>query len=766
MTAVKESVTNYIDYLETLSKKQLMVMLARQRQEESQGIAVIGMGCRFPGGLDSPESFWAALRQGRVVPDESSGPPTDSLGRARWNLDAPDVAPAAEWLRSGAYLANIDCFDADYFGLSDEEALYMDPQHRLLLEVAVQALADANLTRAELRGRRVGIFIGVSVVEYGLAALRNGVSVNDMSPHMGTGYLLSAASGRLGLALGVNGPALTIDTASSSALSAAHLASLALRRRECDLALVGACHLLLSPLSTVTLARAGMLSATGRCRPFAEDANGHVRAEGCGIMVLKRHQDAVSDGDLPYALIRGSAVHQQGDRAGLALASASGQKAVMELALRNAAIDPLEVQYLEAQANGSRLGGVIESESIAEAYGRGSPTAAPLYLGSCKANIGYLETASGVAGLMKTVLALAHGEIPPQAGVEKLDPNVPWERLSLRFARQPLPWPSSARRLAGVNAFGISGTLAHVVLEGMPVKAPASAAAPPELPALLVVSAHNPEALAATARRLQQYLRAAPRLGLRGGVPHARGSSRSREDPSRGAGLRPGRASRRLVGARRRSELDLDLAFRRRVPRHPRARRRTASPRTARRSSARVRAACRADSSARRALAASRPRPVRVRPRRSTTRRGAGVGARLARLVHGAEARSRGRDARWRGAFLAVRRDRRPQRRRRRLRALARRHAALGSPRARRLGPRERRRDADAPAVRRAAATRADAACGARPSALHRASRRSLSRRRRARLLRPLLHAEARALPPPGPAFTGKSYWVEQNLWA
>ena len=326
---------------------------------------------------------------------------------------------------------------------------------------------------------------------------------------MGTGYLLSAASGRLGLALGVNGPALTIDTASSSALTAAHLASLALRRRECDLALVGACHLLLSPLSTVTLARAGMLSATGRCRPFAEDANGHVRAEGCGILVLKRHQDASADGDLPYALIRGSAVHQQGDRPGLAVASASGQKAVMELALRNAAVDPLEVHYLEAQANGSRLGGVIESESIAEAYGRRSPTVTPLYLGSCKANIGYLETASGVAGLMKTVLALAHGEIPPQAGVEKPDPNVPWERLSLRFAREPLPWPSGARRLAGVNAFGISGTLAHVVLEGMPAKAPANAAAAPGRPALLAVSAHNPDALAATARRLQQQL--APR---------------------------------------------------------------------------------------------------------------------------------------------------------------------------------------------------------------------------------------------------------------
>ena len=506
MIAAKESVTNYIDYLETLSKKQLMVMLARQRQEESQGIAVIGMGCRFPGGLDTPEGFWTALRTGRVVPSETSGPPTDSLGRARWNLDAPDVAPEAEWLRSGAYLTDIDRFDAEYFGLSDDEALYMDPQHRLLLEVAVQALADANLTRAELRGRRVGIFIGVSVVEYGLAALRNGVSVTDMSPHMGTGYLLSAASGRLGLALGVNGPALTIDTASSSALSAAHLASLALRRRECDLALVGACHLLLSPLSTVTLARAGMLSATGRCRPFAEDANGHVRAEGCGILVLKRHQDASVDGDLPYALIRGSAVHQQGERAGLTLASASGQKAVMEMALRNAGVDPLDVRYLEAQANGSRLGAAIESESIAEAYGRGAPSTAPLYLGSCKANIGYLETASGVAGLMKTVLALAHGEIPPQADVDTLDPKVPWDRMSLRVPRTSLPWPAEGRRLAGVNAFGITGTLAHVVLEGTPPRAPAIAAATPGFRALLVVSAHNPEALAQTARRLHDHL--------------------------------------------------------------------------------------------------------------------------------------------------------------------------------------------------------------------------------------------------------------------
>ena len=285
-----------------------------------------------------------------------------------------------------------------------------------------------------------------------------------------------------------------------------------------------------------------MLSATGRCRPFAEDANGHVRAEGCGILVLKRHQDAAADGDLPYALIRGSAVHQQGDRPGLAVASASGQKAVMELALRNAAVDPLEVQYLEAQANGSRLGGVIESESIAEAYGRRSPAVAPLYLGSCKANIGYLETASGVAGLMKAVLALAHGEIPPQAGMEKPDPNVPWERLSLRFAREPLPWPSGARRLAGVNAFGISGTLAHVVLEGMPAKTPANYGGR----ARASGAARRLRAQPRCARRDRPAPPAAPRatlqLGPRGSVPHTRRSPRSREDPSRHAGVRPANA--------------------------------------------------------------------------------------------------------------------------------------------------------------------------------------------------------------------------------
>ncbi|HXZ00094.1 MAG TPA: polyketide synthase [Stellaceae bacterium] len=497
--------TSYIDYLDTLSKKQLMVMLARQKQEETQGIAVVGLGCRFSGGIDDPESFWTVLREGRVVPMMSDRPPADSLGRPRWNLDAPDLAPMADMLRSGAYLGDVDLFDAEYFGISEEEAAHMDPQQRLVLEVAIQALADANLSRAALRGRPVGIFIGSVTAEYPLA-----LPIETITPLSGTGTLQSALSGRLGLMLGVNGPAVTIDTASSSVLTSLHLAVQSLRRRECDIAIVGASHLVLSPFLTTALARADMLSPTGRCRPFAEDANGYVRAEGCGMLVLKRNQDAAADGDLPYAQIRGSAIYQHGGRLGLSIASAAGQKTTMELALRNAGIDPLDVSYVEAQANGSRLGAVVEAEAIVDAYGRQSPTAPPLYLGSCKANIGYLEHASGAAGLIKLALALAHGEIPPQVGAERLDPDI--SRLSregaaLRFARKPTPWPATGRRAAGVSAVSLTGLGAHVVLEGVSDRA----ATPPEplkltAPALLVLSAHNPAALTASAERLCRHL--------------------------------------------------------------------------------------------------------------------------------------------------------------------------------------------------------------------------------------------------------------------
>lgn len=499
---------SYIDYLATLSQKQLMVMLARQRHEETQPIAVVGMACRFPAGIDDPRGFWSLLRHGGMVPTRSERGPIDSKGRARWNLDAPDLAPLAPILRTGAYLRDVDLFDADYFGISEEEALHMDPQQRLLLEVTVQALADANLPRAALRGQRAGIFVGTSPVEYPYAWLRNGLPAAALSPFMGTGSTPSAASGRLGLMLGVNGPAMNVDCASSSVLVALHLAATSLRRRECDLAIIGACNLLLSPFATAILARAGMLSKSGRSRPFGEDADGHVRGEGCGIFVLKRQQDALADGDLPYAVVRGSAMYQNGDRLGLAVSSSSGQKAVIELALRAASVDPLEVHYVEAQANGSRLGGVVEAEAMAQAYGRPAEAAPPLYVGSCKANLGYLETASGAPGLMKAVLAVAHAEIPPQPGADQLDRSVDWQRLALRFATAPTAWPAE-RRLAGVSAFGFTGTNAHVVLENLAERAAAvPEPAAGEAPLLLLLSAHHEAALQATARRLHDELAA------------------------------------------------------------------------------------------------------------------------------------------------------------------------------------------------------------------------------------------------------------------
>lgn len=502
---MSESRPGYVDYLESLSKKQLMVMLARARQEETQGIGVIGMGCRFPGDIDTPAALWELVRTGGHVPTAGMQA-TDSLGQPRWNLRAADLTPLAELLSSGAYLKDIDLFDADYFGLSEDEARFMDPQQRLLLEVTIQALADANLSRAALHHQRVGIFIGTGFMEYGSAPLRNGVTAPQVSAHMLQGNTLSAASGRLGLMLGVSGPAMTLDTASSSALSAVHLAMQSLRRRECDLALVGACHLLLAPFTTLMLARGGALSKRGESRPFSAHADGHVRGEGCGVFVLKRQADCLSHQDAVYGLLRGSAVHQHGDRLALSVACSAGQKEAIALALRNADVNPLDVQYVEAQANGSQLGGAVEAEAMAQAYGRAQrPDVAPLYTGSCKANLGYLEVASGAPALMKTLLALSHAEIPPHRGADEPDPHIAWGELGLRLPSQALPWPSG-RRLAGVSGFGMNGINAHVVLESAP---PAPPQPPPDMPPrwdLLVLSAHNERALRAVAQRLHTDL--------------------------------------------------------------------------------------------------------------------------------------------------------------------------------------------------------------------------------------------------------------------
>ena len=459
---------DYIDALEQLSHKQLVVMLARQRLAATQSIAVTGMAMRLPGGLDDRVALWSALRAGRVVLDDIAKIPEDSLGRPRWNLRAPDVAPYAEFLTKGSYLQSIDVFDAARFGIDDDEALYLDPQQRLLVTCTAEALADAGIE--DVTGLRAGVFVAMSTVEYNYAALRNGISADRLSAHMGPGSALSGAAGRIATCLNLEGPAITVDTACSSALTALHLACASLRSGECDIAVVAACHLLLAPSTFAVFARSGMLAPTGTSRPFDQNADGYVRGEGCGVLVLTRQADTRR----AYAAVRGTAVYQHGPRDSIARVSALGQARVIQEALRSANVTSRDVQYVEAQANGVKLAGVIEAEVLADVYDRSGPECPPLIIGSVKANLGYLETASGMASLIKTILAIHHSEIPPQPGVTVPDPDIKWDRVALRIPREGSPWPSSPH-LAGVNSFGFTGTYCHAVIESVPspgVRAP------------------------------------------------------------------------------------------------------------------------------------------------------------------------------------------------------------------------------------------------------------------------------------------------------
>ncbi|MDF6043849.1 polyketide synthase [Streptomyces sp. JH14] len=456
---------DYIDSIEQLSHKQLVVLLARQRLAAVQGIAVDGMALRLPGGVDSPRSLWSALRGARVVTGGPPRIPVDSRGRPRWNTDAPDLAPYADLLGRGAYVDVIDVFDAKRFGLSEEEAGFVDPQQRLLVTCAAEALADAGIDEAD--GLRTGVFAALSSVEYQYAALRNQMGRDELSAYMGPGGALSGAAGRIATCLGLCGPSLTVDTACSSALTALHLACASLRSGECDVALVGACNLLLAPGAFGVQERAGLLSPSGRSRPFDAAADGYARSEGCGVVVLRRQPDAVN----PYAVVRGTAVYQHGARDSISRVSAAGQAAVIRQALRAAGCAPDEVGYVEAQANGVRLAGVIEAEVLGDVFARTAAEAPPLVIGSAKANLGYLETTSGMAGLMKAVLSVQHGEIPPQPDLGQLDPDVPWQRLGLRVPREITPWPDGNRRLAGVSAYGFTGTYGHAVVEAAATEA-------------------------------------------------------------------------------------------------------------------------------------------------------------------------------------------------------------------------------------------------------------------------------------------------------
>ncbi|MFN8075595.1 MAG: SDR family NAD(P)-dependent oxidoreductase [Kineosporiaceae bacterium] len=448
-------------------------------------IAIVGMAGRFPG-ADSVEELWDLLLTGR---DGVRRVPAD-----RWDADAlTDTDPVRTGTIStdqGGFLSDLARFDAAFFDIPAREAESLDPQQRLLLESTWHALEDARIDPRSLKGTRTGVYVGITNSDY--ARLLESGGLGELDAYFGTGTSLNAAAGRISFTLGLHGPALAVDTACSSSLVALHLAMRALRLREADAALAGGVNVIAAPNCSVAVSRAHMLSPDGRCKTFSAQADGFVRAEGVGIFVLKRLADARRDGDRVLAVLHGSAVNSDGASSGLTVPSGAAQEAVLAAALADAGVAGADVDYLEAHGTGTSLGDPIELDAAWSVYGRDRAPGEPLHLGSVKSNVGHCESASGVAALAKTVLALQHELIPGDLHADTLNPHVPWRQMNARVVGSPTPWRRGTRaRLAGVSGFGFSGTNAHVIVGEAPVmEAPVGT---PEGPVIVPVSAPDAE---------------------------------------------------------------------------------------------------------------------------------------------------------------------------------------------------------------------------------------------------------------------------------
>ncbi|MCP4347732.1 MAG: type I polyketide synthase [Desulfobacterales bacterium] len=454
-----------------LALEKMQAKLEKSELEKSEPIAVVGMGCRFPGGANDPGAFWELLRDGKDTVTE--------IPKTRWDIDTfydPDPGvPGKMHIRHGSFLDNVDQFDPQFFGMSPREAMSLDPQHRLLLEVGWESLENAGRSPNELIGTRTGVFTGVGQNDYAQLQLYSG-DPRTISAYDGTGNGHCFASGRISHQLGLQGPNMAVDTACSSSLVCVHLACQSLRAGECDLALAGGVLLILTPATTIFLAKARALSADGRCKTFDASANGYVRGEGCGIVVLRRLSDALADHDSILGVIRGSAVNHDGPSSGITVPNGQSQQAVIRHALKFAGIEPSQVNYVEMHGTGTSLGDPIEVRALGAVLSEGRSEDRPLMIGSVKTNIGHLETAAGIAGLIKVLLSFKHGEIPPHLHLNTLNPGIPWDKLPITVPTERTPWPSEEKpRIAGVSSFAISGTNAHIVVEDFrsPVSDPA-----------------------------------------------------------------------------------------------------------------------------------------------------------------------------------------------------------------------------------------------------------------------------------------------------
>ena len=428
--------------------------------------------------------------------------------------DPDPETPGKTYTRFGGFLDGIDGFDPEFFGISPREAVWIEPQQRLMLETVWEGLERAGYAPATLRGSRTGIFAGVAANEY--AHLLSSESVDKIEPYFITGNALNAISGRVAFALGLEGPAVAVDTACSSALVAVHQACQALHSGDCDLALAGGVNVLLSPVTVIAASRARMLSPVGRCKTFDASADGYVRSEGCGILVLKRLSDAERDGDRVCAVISSSAVNHDGASSGLTVPNGGAQQRLIGAALARAGLTGRDVDYLEAHGTGTPLGDPIEVQAAAAAYGASRDADRPLLMGSVKSNIGHTESASGAAGLIKVVLSLQHEVLPQSLHFETPSPHIPWDSLPVRVVDKAIPWQANGRpRRAGVSSFGFTGTNAHVLIEEAPPQPVTPESDTHEQPFnVLALSARTPEALVALAQRYEAWLGAHPEVDL------------------------------------------------------------------------------------------------------------------------------------------------------------------------------------------------------------------------------------------------------------